>query len=90
MLESFNALCDYRPTRKQDEGGGRRLALATTALMSPPMHRRTALEGKSLDLLIKRARVLRRSGVIDSCLLDKLVLARGQVPLNIVKIKGNF
>ena len=30
------------------------------------MHRRTAFEGKSLDLLIKRARVLRRSGVMDS------------------------
>ena len=28
-------------------------------------------------------RVLRQSGVIDSCLLDKLALARGQVPLYI-------
>ena len=78
MLGSLVALCDYRPTRKQDEAGGRRLALGTTALMSPPMHRRTAFEGKSLDLLIKRARVLRRSGVIDSCLLDQR--ERGQVP----------
>ena len=65
MLESFNALSDYRPTLKQENVRGRRLALATTALRSPPMHRRTAFEGKSLDLLIKRARVLRRSVVID-------------------------
>ena len=42
MLGSLVALRDYRPTRKQDEGGGRRLALGTTALRSPPMHRRTA------------------------------------------------
>ena len=54
MLESFNALCDYRPTRKQDEGGGRRLALGTTALRSPPMHRRTAFGGKSLGFSVKR------------------------------------
>ena len=65
MLESFNALCDYRPALSSRNVRGRRLALETTALMSPPMHRRTAFEGKSLDLLIKRARVLRRSVVID-------------------------
>ena len=30
MLVSLVALCDYRPKHKQDEGGGRRLALAIT------------------------------------------------------------
>ena len=65
MLESFNALCDYRPTRKQNDVRGRRLALGTTALRSPPLHPEDRLKHKSLDLLIKRARVLRRSGVID-------------------------
>ena len=66
MLGSLVALCDYRPTRKQENVRGRRLALGTTALMSPPMHPEDRLTSKSLDLLIKRARVLRRSGVIDS------------------------
>ena len=66
MLVSFNALCDYWPSLCSTNVRGRRLALATTALMSPAMHRRTAFGGKSLDLLIKRARVLRRAGVIDS------------------------
>ena len=54
MLGSLLALCDYRPTRKQKEGRGRRLALGTTALRSPPMHRRTAFEGKSLDFPVER------------------------------------
>ena len=48
MLESFNALSDYRPTLKQENVHGRRLALATTALMSPPMHRRHALKANLL------------------------------------------
>ena len=56
MLGSLVALCDYRPTRKQENVPGRRLALGTTALMSPPMHRRTAFEGKSLDLFRKKGR----------------------------------
>ena len=68
MLESFNELSDYRPTLKQENVRGRRLALATTALMSPPMHPEARLKGESLDLY-KRARVSRRAGVIDSCLL---------------------
>ena len=63
MLGSLVALRDYQPTRKQDEGGGRRLALGTTALRSPPMHRRTAL-GESLDFH-RKARVSRRSEVMD-------------------------
>ena len=53
MLGSLVALCDYRPTRKQENVRGRRLALGTTALMSPPMHPEDRLTGKSLDLLIK-------------------------------------
>ena len=40
------------------------------------------LKGESLDFR-RKARVSRRAEVIDSCLLDKLVLARGQVPLYI-------
>ena len=40
------------------------------------------LKGESLDFR-RKARVSRRAGVIDSCLLDKLVLARGQVQLYI-------
>ena len=40
---SLIAPCDYCPRRKHDEGRGRRLALATTTLMSPPLHRRHAL-----------------------------------------------
>ena len=54
MLGSLVALCDYLPTRKQDEGGRRRLALGTTALMAPPMHPEDRLEGKSLGFLKKR------------------------------------
>ena len=37
------------------------------------------LKGESLDFR-RKARVSRRAGVIDSCLLNKLILARGQVP----------
>ena len=51
MLGSLVVLCDYRPTRKQDEGGGRRLALGTTALRSPPMHRRNALKANLLTFV---------------------------------------
>ena len=43
MLGSLLALCDYRPTLNTPNVRGRRLALGTTALMSPPMHRRTVL-----------------------------------------------
>ena len=50
MLESFNELSDYRPTRKKENVRGRRLVLATTALMSPPVHPEDCLEGMSLDL----------------------------------------
>ena len=49
MLESFNALCDYRPSLSTPYVRGRRLALATTALMSPPMHRRTALKANLMS-----------------------------------------
>ena len=66
MLGSLVAPCDYRPALSTPNVRGRRLALGTTALMSPPMHRRATSKSKSLDLLIKRARVLRRSGVMDS------------------------
>ena len=51
MLESFNELSDYRPTLKQENVRGRRLALATTALMSPPMHRRHALKANLLTFV---------------------------------------
>ena len=53
---------------KQGDVRGRRLALETTALMSPPMHRRHAFKGVSLDFR-RKTRVSRRAGVIDSCLL---------------------
>ena len=53
MLESFNALSDYRPILKQENVRGQRLALATTALMSPPMHPEDCLKGKSLGILYK-------------------------------------
>ena len=68
MLESFNALSDYRPTLKLENVRGRRLALATTALMSLPMHPEARLKGESLDFR-RKARVSRRAGVIDSRLL---------------------
>ena len=51
MLESFNALCDYRPTLNNTNVRGRRLALGTTALRSPPMHRRTALKANLLTFI---------------------------------------
>ena len=51
MRVSLVALRDYRPTRKQDEGGGRRLVPATTALMSPPMHRRSASKANLKNFL---------------------------------------
>ena len=69
MLESFNALSDYRPTLKQENVRGQRLALATMALMSLPLHRRHALKGESLDFR-RKARVSRRAGVIDGRLLS--------------------
>ena len=58
MLGSLVALCDYRPTLSTPNVRGRRLALGTTALMSPPMHRRTAFEGKSLDLFREKGESL--------------------------------
>ena len=64
MLESFNELTDYQPSTKHIEVRGRRLALATTALRSPPMHPEARLEGESLDFR-RKARVSRRAGVID-------------------------
>ena len=69
MLESFNALSDYRPILKQENVRGRRLALATTALRSPTLHPEARLEGESLDFR-RKARVSRRAGVIDSRLLS--------------------
>ena len=39
---------------KQDEGGGRRLALATTAQRSPPLHPEDRLKSKSLGFSVKR------------------------------------
>ena len=51
MLGSFNALSDYRPTLKQENVRGRRLALATTALRSPPIDRRHALKANLLTFV---------------------------------------
>lgn len=82
MLGSLVALCYYRPALKQENGRGRRLALAIIALRSLPLHPEDRLEGESLDFQ-RKARDSRRSVVIDSCLLDKLVLARGQVLISI-------
>ena len=54
MLESFKELADYRPTLSITNVRGRRLAWATTALMSPPMHPEDRLKGKSLGFSVKR------------------------------------
>ena len=54
---------------KRIEVRGRRLALATTALRSPPMHPEARLEGESLDFR-RKARVSRRAGVIECRLLS--------------------
>ena len=55
ILESFNALSDYRPTLSTPNVRGRRLALGTTALRSPPMHRRAVLRRiSSLSTKVKR------------------------------------
>ena len=51
MLGSLVALCDYQPTLSTANVRGRRLALGTTALMSPPMHRRTALKANLKNFL---------------------------------------
>ena len=51
MLESFKELADYRPTLSITNVRGRRLAWATTALMSPPMHRRHALQANLLTFV---------------------------------------
>ena len=69
MLGSLVALCDYRPTRKQENVRGRRLALSTTALRSPPVHRRTAFNEQVSWLFYEKTRVLRRSGAIDRSLV---------------------
>ena len=65
MLGSLVALCDHRPTRKQENGRGRRLVLRTTTLRSPPLHPEDRLLGQVSWLFRERTRVLRRSGVID-------------------------
>ena len=65
MLGSLVVLCDYRPTRKQENVRGRRLALGTTALRSPPLHPEDRLQRASLLAFYKKTRVLRRSGVIE-------------------------
>ena len=51
MLESFNELSYYRPSLSRTNVRGRRLALATTALRSPPMHRRHALMANLLTFV---------------------------------------
>ena len=79
MLESFNALCDYRPALSSRNVRGRRLALGTTALRSPPMHRRTAL-GESLDFR-RKARVSRRSEVMDRSPSLILIKSKRATPL---------
>ena len=48
MLGSLVALADYWPSLSTPNVRGRRLALAITALRSPPMHRRTALKASLL------------------------------------------
>ena len=68
MLESFNALCDYRPTLSSTDVRGRRLALGTTALRSLLMHRRHALKA-NLSTYVERLEFRSGPDVIDSCLL---------------------
>ena len=51
MLGSLVALCDYRLTLSTPNVRGRRLALGTTALRSPPMHRRTASKANLKNFL---------------------------------------
>ena len=48
---SFNAPCDYRPSLSTTNIRGRRLAMETAALRSPPMHRRTALKANLLTFV---------------------------------------
>ena len=54
MLGSLVALCDYRPTRKQENVRGRRLALSTTALRSPSLHPEDRLQRASLLAFCKK------------------------------------
>ena len=56
--EFFNALCDYQPTLKQENGRGWRLVLATTALMSPPLHPEDRLQRASLLAFCKKGESL--------------------------------
>ena len=51
MLGSLVALCDYRPTLSRTNVLGRRLALGTTALRWPTMHRRTAIKANLLTFV---------------------------------------
>ena len=54
MLGSLAALCDYRPTLKQENVRGRRLALGTTALRSLPLHPEDRLQQSSLLAFCKK------------------------------------
>ena len=98
MMESFNELPDYQPTLSSTNVRGRRLALATTALMSPPMHRRTALKASLLafcknDESLAAVRSYRWScsfanaQATSSITDDPLAVGRGRVPLYILTIK---
>lgn len=58
MLGSLVALCDYQATLKQENGDGRRLALATTALRSPPLHPEDRLQRASLLTFCKKGESL--------------------------------
>ena len=54
MLGSLAALTDYRPTLSTTNIRGRRLALATTALRSPPMHPEDRLQRTSLLAFLRK------------------------------------
>ena len=54
MLGSLVALCDYQPTRKQENVRGRRLTLGTTTLRSPPVHPEDRLQLASLLTFCKK------------------------------------
>ena len=88
--------CATRPTRKQENVRGRRLALETTALRSPPMHRRTAFNEQVSWLFHEKTRVLRRSGVIDrsrSLIFLKSKRAtplKANVPLQLTPVRDTY
>ena len=51
MMGSLVVLCGYRPSLSSTNVRGRRLALSTKVLRSPPLHRRTVLKANLLTFI---------------------------------------